>query len=305
MTEVEQSTNFGLKLTGNMDELDADTLIDVLGGFSQTIQEINTEIQSNKTLKITIKHIQPGCFDVLLSIKETVLDLLKYASNISPNTAYHIIGTLVGLLTIRQFLRGEKPQKVEENVINKEGDKQITITAKDGNRINVDARTYQIFSQNQVANAGIARSFDALQNDDSVDGVKLYDENNKELCTIEKDRFSYIAESTPLFNREDEIIKTEEVELIIFKIVFEPGYKWVFYYRGNKISAKIKDDDFFEDINSGVSFSKGDRLYVKLEIKQVFDESLQSYINKEYSILKVKNHKPKQKQIELNNNKKL
>ena len=94
-------------------------------------------------------------------------------------------------------------------------------------------------------------------------------------------------------------IKPEEAILTIFKVVFEKGYKWQFYYQGNKISADIKDETFYGKIDSGAKFSKGDKLIADIEIKQTFDDSIQSYINKEYSVIKIKQRIPRDEQANI------
>ena len=87
--------------------------------------------------------------------------------------------------------------------------------------------------------------------------------------------------------------------MTIFKVVFEKGYKWQFYYQGNKISAVIKDESFFSQIDEGAKFSKGDKLIANIEIKQVFDKTIQAYVNKEYSVIKIKQRIPRDEQLEL------
>ncbi len=82
--------------------------------------------------------------------------------------------------------------------------------------------------------------------------------------------------------------------------MFQDNYKWVFYWQGNKISASIKDERFNNEVNSGMeSFAKGDALRVELHVHQVFDESVDTYINKSYEIAKVLEHIPRPKQMDI------
>ncbi len=82
------------------------------------------------------------------------------------------------------------------------------------------------------------------------------------------------------------------------KIVFEEKYKWEFYYKNHKITAKIDDAEFFKKINSGEKFGKGDVLRVELEIFQIKDEVADVFVNHSYRILKVIEHRPRQQQRE-------
>ena len=59
---------------------------------------------------------------------------------------------------------------------------------------------------------------------------------------------------------------------------------------GNKISSKIKDDIFAERIDKGERFGKGDTLIVEMEVKQEFVESVNTYVNKSYQVIKINEH---------------
>jgi len=86
---------------------------------------------------------------------------------------------------------------------------------------------------------------------------------------------------------------------LIFKIVFDDKSKWDFIYRGNKINAKILDDMFYDKVDKGEKFSKGDSLEVDLEITQYFEESVNVFLNRSYTITKVHQHRPREKQLNL------
>jgi hypothetical protein len=66
--------------------------------------------------------------------------------------------------------------------------------------------------------------------------------------------------------------------------------KWEFYYRGNRIAAKIKDPDFQKTVDKGESFAKGDTLEVELQVTQKWDESVNTFINKSYQVNKIIRH---------------
>lgn len=286
----EGNTNFGIKLSGEFDGVDTNTLLDMLANMSLAIHQINDDIQSNKSLRVTIKHIQPGCYDFLLSIKETVLDnLLKHLSTNPTAAASEIIGIFAGLLVIRQFLKGEKPIDVKED------NHQTVIINGNGNSLMIKPKTYKIYQENQIINSAIGKSFDALNEDTAIDGFELYDDKNNKLCSIPRDDFEVMAMQTTA-REKDTRVKPEEAILTIFKVVFEKGYKWQFYYQGNKIGASIQDDTFYNRIDNGEKFSKGDTLIVDLDITQVFDKTIQTYINKEYSIIKIRQHIPRSEQ---------
>ena len=84
------------------------------------------------------------------------------------------------------------------------------------------------------------------------------------------------------------------------KVVFQRNRKWEFIYQGNKISAEIVDDEFWNKINVlGLRFGKGDILTVDLEITQIFDYDANVYLNKSYRVLKVLGYRQAPRQIQL------
>lgn len=291
--DKDQRTDFGIKLYGDLDGVDANTLIGVLGNISLAIHQINDDIQSNKSLKINIKHLKPGCYDIFLSIKETLLDAIFQHIVTHPTTAAaEIVVILSALFGLRQFLQGKKPQKVE-----KEKDHMVVVRG-DGNKLNVENKTYNIYIENQVVDTAIGKAFDTLNEDAAIDGIDLYGSEEKKLCHIPREDFERMALPAASVEKETRI-KPEEAILTVFKVVFEKGYKWQFYYQGNKISASIKDESFYAMIDQGKKFSKGDKLIVDLEIEQVFDKTLQTYINEEYTISKIKQHIARGEQYKL------
>ena len=94
-------------------------------------------------------------------------------------------------------------------------------------------------------------------------------------------------------------IITQPATLNIFKLVWDNKRKWEFYWRGDKISAKIIDETFFKNIDKGEQFAKGDLLEVELQITQIFDKSVNTFINdnNSYQIAKVIHHIPRPTQV--------
>ena len=88
----------------------------------------------------------------------------------------------------------------------------------------------------------------------------------------------------------DEKSMIETVILHILRLSFEENIKWEFIYKGHKIPAKVKDDEFYKLINQGEQFAKGDALEVELQINQRFDESVNTFINVSYVVNRIIHH---------------
>ncbi len=89
----------------------------------------------------------------------------------------------------------------------------------------------------------------------------------------------------------------EKASLNIFKVVFDSNHKWEFFYKGNKIAARIKDTDFINKSLSGERFANGDVLEVDLRINRVFDKVSNTFVNKSYEIIEVHKHIPREDQL--------
>jgi hypothetical protein len=83
-------------------------------------------------------------------------------------------------------------------------------------------------------------------------------------------------------------------------VSFEENLKWDFYYRGIKISTKIADPSFYELIDKGEAFAKGDVLEVELQINQKFDESVNTFVTNSYQVNKIVRHLSRNEQQKIN-----
>ena len=91
-----------------------------------------------------------------------------------------------------------------------------------------------------------------------------------------------------------------DAALSIIKPCFERGLKWEVVYLGNKIFVAVTDEAFLTRVDNGEeSFAKGDVLEVEMHIEQVFDAALNTYINKSHEIIRVKNHRPRARQMSI------
>jgi hypothetical protein len=284
---------------GKLVEIDSNTLITSLFHMTGAIQEINSELsrESNikTTMQIKIKTFSGGSFDVHLAL---VWDIVK---DLIPPTAFAIsqvnintiISTLIGIIKLKHFLKGKKPKE-----IGKSGNK-ITITDNEGNSITVDGRVYNFYNCNFTLNEAVNKNFETLREDPAVEGFELTDKKGKSLLHISKTEFNGLAQQNELLEEKIKILPPKKTTLHIFKIVFDENYKWQFFYEGNKISATIEDKGFMKRIDQGEKFSKGDSLICDLEIQQIFDSSINTYVNKYYRVLRVLEHKPRPEQGDL------
>lgn len=288
--------NFKIKFDGKLHEVDVNTFLVTLTSINEVIQEINGEINvgnhSENRVSIKVKAIQKGSFEVYLDIIQNLGETLLSGNNV--NYAAGVLTVLTGLLSLKQFLKSKKPKKVE-----KKGDKSLKITNQKGDTFIIENLTYNLYEKSEKAQTSISRTFSTLSNDQNVTGLEIRDKKDKELFKAKKEEFKELSEFIQPGNTEDKKIVIEFTRLTVFKVVFEHKYKWDFYYKGTKIGVKITDKDFFEKINKGETFSKGDILEVDLQINQEYDKTLNIFVNKTYEVNKVHRHIPRNEQLDM------
>ena len=287
-------TDFKVKFEGPPQYIDAQTLINSLLNFSSALQEINRELEPERSIEIKIRAVEPGSFWLDLTILSKTIPSLFTKENLEVGSK--IIGVLVGLFTLRKFLKGEKPKQVAPKKENR-----VAIENNNGQILIVEGPVYNLYERNKVVEKAVTNTFETLENDSSVTGLEITDKKKKSLFEAKREDFKAIA-NLPVSEdvlQENERKIIERADLHTLKIVFEEKYKWEFYYQGHRITAKIDDLEFFKRINSGERFGKGDMLRVELEILQIKDETANVFVNHSYRILKVIEHVPKQREKEL------
>lgn len=286
--------NFKIKFDGQEHQLDANTLINSLIHTSSIIQEVNSYYNSGKKIEIKIKALEKGSFLINIELVETILDNLKnLLTKDNVEYAAAIIGSLVGLIELKKFLKGKKAKSIEEK-----SSEKVKIENEDGQVIYIENFTYTIYENSTIVKDALAQNFETLDNDPKITGFEITDKNENPLIRVEKEDFNNMSiKSDEISNGERILI--EAANLNILRLSFEGNLKWDFYYKGNKISAKILDKTFYELIDKGESFAKGDVLEVELQINQIWEEAVNTYINKAYAITKILRHIPRNEQGKL------
>ena len=277
-------TDFKIKFDGEKHQIDANLLVNNLIHTTSIIQEINRNFDSGKKIDIQIKALEKGSFLIHIDLIESAFDNLKnLLTRDNIELAGSVIGAFVGLIELKKFLKGK-----EEKSIEKSGNK-VKITNQDVQVLYVENFVQNIYNNNTIVKDALSQSFETLENDNSITGYEITDRNNKTLVRVDREEFEYISvKSEELLEGEKNIVVAGRLNII--RISFDDKLKSDFYFKGNKISAKINDVDFYKRVDKGESFAKGDVLEVELEIKQVFETSVNTFVNKSYKIKRIINH---------------
>jgi hypothetical protein len=292
------SNNFKIKFDGQSHQVDAQVLISSLIHTTTVIQELNRYLDSGKKIEIKVKALEKGSFLIHLELLETTFESLKTIftkENII--VASSLITGLVALIQLKKHLKGKPPKEVKsENSIT------IIINGED-DQISIDSNIYQIYENNTVVNDALSQNFDTIDQDPAISAFEITDEKELPYVRVERSDFKDLSQKTEIIDENKKII-IENTRLNIVRLSFEEGLKWDFYYRGNKISAKIADPNFQKLIDNGESFAKGDVLEVELQINQIFESSVNTYVNKSYHVNRIIQHynRDEQQQIKFEEN---
>lgn len=282
---------------GELNEVDAQTFIGSLENITTIIYELNREVNkefsTNFQVKVKIKAFSPGSFVLHLGILSQISEIaqeLFTAGHIQ--SAAHIVAILTGILGLKKILKGKKPQKVTKAPENK-----VIVEGDDNKHITIDNRVFNIYMNNGSINEALDKNFSILDSDKQIKGFKIAEEESP-VFVADKEDFKGLSHQNELLESDKRTIIDEAANLNVFKLVFDPKYKWQFYYEGNKISAHINDRNFFQSINEGERFSKGDTLICELEIIKEFNMTVNTFVNKDYVVKRVLRHEPRNPQTD-------
>lgn len=276
--------DFKIKFDGQQHQVDANTLISSLIHTTTVVQEVNNFLNSGKKIEIKVKALEKGSFLVHIELVETTFQNLKnLLTKDNIEVAAAIIGTVVGLIQIKKILKGKKPKNINTE------DGRTKITNENGDILIIENATFNIYENSSKVKDALSQNFDVINNDPAITGFELTDKNEVPIIRVEKDEFSDMAlKSDYSIEGERQLVEASTINIV--RLSFEENLKWDFYYRGIKISAKITDPYFYELINKGEAFAKGDTLEVELQMNQKFDESVNTYVTKSYQVNKIIRH---------------
>ena len=276
---------------GGGNEIAANTYINSLIHFTTVVQEVNKNLDKDKKIEVKIKANREGSFIVDFFIEASnIIDGIKSIfSDESVSYAANVIAVVTVVYNVAKHLKGKKPKEITSNK-----DATLRIENNDGQVQVFDFRGANIYLNNPTVKTAVEQEFETLENDNNVTDLEFLDKEDKKILEVNRGEFHNLSSS----GASEELSKNERVEPIranlnISSLDLEFKKKWDFYYLGNKISAKIKDNIFGEKIDKGERFGKGDSLDVMLEIKQEFDDSLNAFVNKSYTVTEVFDHKQK------------
>lgn len=277
-----------VKFDGQHHQVDVQTFVYSVLNLTTVIKETNRK-NGGQPINVNIKAPEKGSLLV-----DLVTNVVNNQTLLNGSTLLSSVIVIVGgVYSVHKFISGKKTKAVQT------ARGETTITLEDGSTLTVAENIYNTYISTPSIPDSISKNFSALSEDPAVTSFEVSRSGTEKIIDVKKEDFGRLSIKQQIENENSRII-TESAILYIYKVVFEKtDRKWEFYHGGNRISANILDEEFFNKIDTGESFAKGDQLKADLQITQVFDESIGTYVNESYAIVKVDEHIKRSEQPKL------
>ena len=226
------------------------------------------------------------------SIVEQVTNLLTRqnidtAADIVQILGLSVGGTGLGLFSFLKWLRGRKVASstpaVDRGV--------VKLILDDGDEIEIPSETLRLYQRLTIRKK--VEEFVAPLKSVGISSIGFGKTRESEI-TISADELEYFA--APQLDDEQIVESTSERALQIVSPVFQDGNKWRFNDGDSNFHARVTDDLFIQQVDSGLRFSKGDIVRVELLNRQwQTDDGLKV----EREVTRVLQHMPRARQISI------
>lgn len=285
--------------------MDVQELGPALMALSSLVNEANKVLNNDKsTIAVKVNaDFRKGSFEIQLELIRTLAAQLQ--GLFTPNVTMEQLIAYLGLAGSVQSLVGG-PNLID--VIKWAKNRAITKATKHKNgTVTLESESDHITVKVDVVNiyqsVPVRESFDKLVEPTRKEGIDAFqvrkDKDKTVVQSIEKEEAkSFEFDSNKIESAKEQVEITESDEWVNILTVNFEDLKWRFMSGENKYYAKVDDEDFIKQIDSGKqSFTKGDMLKIKRERTQI--RKADGTIKNEYRVIKVLEVQKRAKEIEL------
>lgn len=271
-----------VRFGGEVEQVDLNTFTRVLLDFDVVLRNACAEEDSNLKINTSIRAVRPGCLVVDLSVIANGLGgLFK-----DPSTALQTVEAAVtiagGFYELKKHL-GKHGKVVAAHA----ADGKTDLKTADGTVQQFPTNVVNIYINSPASDGAVNASFSSLEDDGRIDSISI-ESGGKVKFSASKDEFHSLAAS-PSYEGPDVRHEVVSAKLTVVKpyLGASTSRKWEFLYLGGKITANITDPDFMDNI-SHMRFTVGTVMSADLDITQKYNKDLHAYVNKSFTVTKVR-----------------
>ena len=253
-TEESENEDLILHFSGVENEVDANSLGEIIVCISNIIYRINRKIGPNSEIGIVVTSFEPGSFRVVI----------RYIGGDAKGIRNSIIGGLIAVaIWDAAGYAVTVVKSTIDNTIIEEREKRVTMLPGYENYID------QISSDRSI-NRDIYKIAKTVYNDRSVDDLSIF------LSLIDSDPIAIFSESScqkiiekyPIRTEVKSLLDKIEKTILVRSADFERSdAKWKFTLDNAKISARILDREFLKKVRKGhISIKANERLHVEINV---------------------------------------
>jgi hypothetical protein len=273
---------FVIHFGGEFTRVNAYTLATTLVGLADAAKAANAVLNPGYEVEVVVEALGAGSF------RAKIRAVYHSAGNLFSREALRgiVVGVIAGFIV--QLSLGED---VTVNVYTDE-----VIIEKGSTRVVVPRETYDSIERvkpDAQFRTGVGRVFRAVEDDGSIRDVGIGTDLDEPTPPIRIPRESFVGIPERLFGSDSDkrdIVEITDVR-ITRAILERSRRRWQFIWNGIRISAAIRDNAFYDDfIAHRITVAPGDRLHVRMRIRQQRDPEVGVFFNTGYEILEVLDH---------------
>ena len=279
LTSVRDRDGFVVYFGGAPHEVNTYTFANALVALSDTLREINAQVNPGFALELKLEALSKGSFKARVrELPTTIKGVLKYGAN------QMVMPILVAF--VYSYLDPNKPTITvnDDEVIVQTGRDRVVIPRSAYNA----ARTLP--NRAKVA-AQIAKTVEAVSEDPKVAslGILMGDSDDEApALLIDRDDFKAVLAAATNGEVKTRVIPQEATIHLLKAVLGKADRTWDFVWNGVKITATIGDPVFLADfIARKYLIGTGDSLEATLMINQVWDDGAQVWLNSAYTVDRV------------------
>jgi hypothetical protein len=297
---TEFDDRFTIKLVGPPGLIAVNTLIETLAGFSQSLEAIGDAVDPQHELEVFVDYVAPGSINIGVRLKQHLKKNAKAYTLAAGVTSQVIVGIFSSYLYDQ--IKPQQECEVDDG-------SDIVIVKGDNCNVKVRRQVYDLkprIENNPKVAQGVDRALQAVDRDPAVQSlgigtsseakpvvsvsrsqfVEVEHRLRRQRELFDQRRFSALEAPAPI--KVTRTLSNRAHLTVVKAVLLRSRRKWQFIWQGIKVSARITDTRFFDQLEArSIALRQGDALDAELEITQRLLSEANAWKNQEYVVTKV------------------